>query len=181
MAIGNEHGRRFSERDIGFLILAVGLVVGAAVYFGGSETISPAVLQGGVAPEIGFVWEDGKAGSLSSLRGSAVLVNFWAAWCAPCLEEMPSLVALERSLEPKGLKVLAINVEEPGEALPRPVIPVPRHLIYQFGRVALSRYRVNGIPLTLLIDKAGLIRKIYRGPVDWQRAEVVREVEALLR
>jgi peroxiredoxin len=71
-------------------------------------------LRGKRAPEFTLRSVDGKKVSLSDYKGKAVLINFWATWCAPCKIEMPGLVALRTQYAPQGFEILGVNADEPG-------------------------------------------------------------------
>ncbi len=107
------------------LIVIVLALVGGAFYMGTSNNSQPSyepvkpVAMGGLAPD--FVLEDtlGNKVSLAALRGKVVLVNFWATWCPPCREEMPSMEKLNVIMAESDFVMLAINIEENG----RTVVP----------------------------------------------------------
>src|SRR6201996_5941832 len=71
-------------------------------------------LRGKRAPEFSLHTTDGKRVSLSDYKGKAVLINFWATWCAPCKIEMPYLVSLRNQYAPQGFEILGVNADEPG-------------------------------------------------------------------
>lgn len=122
--------------------------------------------------------------SLASLRGRVVLVNTWATWCAPCRQEMPAFEALYRRYREQGLQVIAVNIDE-GEAdseVERYVtavgvsFPIWRDPENRFAK----HFRVLGVPETFLIDRAGKIRRQWRGPMDPEAAENLRSIRAAL-
>ena len=114
----------------------------------------------------------GKAWDLAALRGRAVLVNFWATWCAPCKEEMPALQTLAE-LEGERLAVLAVNAREPlprvrryaqATGLTLPVLPDPQGAITR-------AWGVTVFPTTVLIDREGRAIRTVTGAVDWTGPE----------
>lgn len=118
---------------------------------------------------------------LPALRGRAVLLNFWASWCEPCKEEMPSLQALaDRHAD--RLMVLTINLKESPEAIARFVrssglrLPVVRDAD---GSVARA-WGVRIYPSTVLIDAKGRVRSVVRGGLDWAGEEGGKLVGPLL-
>ncbi len=122
----------------------------------------------------------GRAWNLIDLKGKAVLVNFWATWCAPCKEEMPTLQTLFELAEP-DLVVLAVNVREPlprvrrylqSTGLTLPVLPDPK------GDLARA-WGISVYPSSLLIDSRGAVRQVVTGAVDWSGAEAQRWLRAL--
>lgn len=140
-------------------------------------------LVGTKAPEIEYTTSEGKPTSLNKQKGMTILMNFWATWCQPCMDEMPSLVALENHYENRGLLLLAFNIEDSVGASIHGRLAgtkMPRNVIYQFNKDSMRPYGVSGIPLSFLIDKHGVVRHVYQGPRDWMRIESLKEIESVL-
>jgi peroxiredoxin len=119
--------------------------------------------------------------ALSSLRGSPVVINFWATWCAPCVNEMPRLQAAYDQYKAAGLRMVGINVNEPVAD----VVSWARHynITYDLavdndGRLAYS-YMVRNLPVTLFIGRDGVIHAIVNGEVS--EAQLASELAALLK
>ena len=113
----------------------------------------------------------GKSWDLAALHGRAVLINFWATWCAPCKEEMPTLQTLAE-LEGERLAVLAVNVREPLPRVQRyaqsagltfPILPDPR------GEITRA-WDMKVFPTTVLVDGRGRPQRVVSGAVDWTGA-----------
>ena len=125
----------------------------------------------------------GKVWKLADLRGRAVLLNFWASWCEPCRNEMPTLQPLAEIYGPEKLVVLAINFREGPRRISQYVqstgmsLPV---LLDQSGDIA-KQWGANVFPTTILIDAEGRPRQRVRGEVDWTGREATALVEPLLR
>jgi peroxiredoxin len=134
------------------------------------------------APEFSYTLLDGAKASSSALRGRVVLVNFWATSCAVCIQEMPSLVALHRRFQDRGLETLAVAMSHDAPArvshyaqsrqLPFGVV------IDNTGAIASAFWGVKQTPTTYLIDKRGAIAKRYVGEPDFAALQVL--VEKLL-
>ena len=110
---------------------------------------------------------DGHPWRLSDHRGQVVLVNFWATWCGPCLEELPSLSALARSNSPSTLSVLGVSLDSTG---PQAVqdFASRRNLSYPValpGNTWQLDQIPSGIPTTILLDRSGRVAKTYTGPI----------------
>ena len=137
------------------------------------------VVVGQPPPDFELAYPPGTHIKLSQLKGRAVLLNFWASWCGPCMEEMPDLVALENRLKAKPFLLLALNAdgEKPGgRALSRTTMP--QNLIYGFNQSALSAYNVASIPLSVLIDTQNIVRQVFLGPRDWTNRDIFTAIEA---
>jgi cytochrome c biogenesis protein CcmG/thiol:disulfide interchange protein DsbE len=176
-------------RSVALPLLIVAAIVGAVWYLEGgrgSETAKvdgygivaldadrnptgrPAVAEiGRAAPDFLLRTLDGRELRLSDLRGRVVLLNFWASWCQPCRSEMPEFVRLYSTQRDRGLEVVAVDLQE----APAPVqgfvdefgmtFPV---VFDRTGEVART-YRVTQLPVTLIIDRDGVIRAAKYGPI----------------
>jgi len=171
-------------KDLLKLAAALAIVVGAAVGFALVRGPGRGGLQAGApAPPLRLPALGGQEVDLQSFSGRVVLVNFWASWCGPCVEEMPSLENLYRTLSPRGLVVLGVAADEDEGALRAflaraPVtFPVLRD---PGGRRAGARFGVTGYPATFLVDGAGVIRQVFLGPVRWDTPAAVSHIGGLL-
>jgi peroxiredoxin len=100
-------------------------------------------LRGKRAPEFSLRSVDGKKVSLSDYKGKAVLINFWATWCAPCKIEMPWLVSLRNQYAPQGFEILGVNADDAG---------TPRTKLVKFGQE-------QGLNYPLLVGDDAMSRK----------------------
>ena len=120
--------------------------------------------------------------SLASYRGGLVLLNFWATWCGPCRDEMPSMENLSRNFGGQGLSLLAINQKESAAQVTSYMkthglnFPTP---LDSDGRVSAA-YRVFGIPVTYLIDGNGNALGMTSGARDWATRDVVQVFRKLI-
>jgi thiol-disulfide isomerase/thioredoxin len=127
---------------------------------------------------------------LSDLQGKAVLVNFWATWCQPCRGELPHLVVAYDRYGQEGLEIVAVNLQEDEDTVANFVqefgvqFPV---VIDRSGGVA-DEYRVMGIPTSYFIDRSGVVRSIYTGPLVGQesrqsidQSDLAQRIEEILR
>ena len=159
----------------GFLLLCT-LTSGCTNASSGS-----AVQAGGPAPEIEGADLEGRPFRLADLRGQVVLLNFWATWCPPCLEEIPDLERVATTLGPRGMQVVGVNVD--AENPERLAAFAREHDITYPVVIATPRdveaYRLTVIPTTFLIDQQGIVRQRYRGPRDY--ATFAQDIEHLLQ
>jgi peroxiredoxin len=99
---------------------------------------------------------------LSKLKGTVVLLDFWATWCAPCRESIPHLIHLQKTYQEKGFKVIGISIdkEKDSDALGHYVksMDIPYPVVLASDEVT-RQYGVSGIPATFLIDREGKIRE----------------------
>ena len=127
------------------------------------------------APEFSLRELNGNVASLSGYRGKMVLLNFWATWCGPCRDEMPSMEQLSRNFGGQGLAVVAINQRENAALVARFMKTHNLNfstLLDADGRVAAS-YRVYGIPVSYVIDSDGQAIGMKSGSMDWASPRVV--------
>jgi peroxiredoxin len=122
------------------------------------------------------------ASHLSDLRGKVVVLNFWASWCPPCLEETPSLNTLQEAISSKGGVVLGISVDEDKDAYQQ--FLGDHHVVFPTYRDASKKtavdYGTSMYPETYLIDRQGLLARKIVGPQDWQSPEIMRSIGVLL-
>jgi len=134
------------------------------------------------APDFTLREVNGNTVSLSGHRGNLVFLNFWATWCGPCRQEMPSMQQLYRELGGQGLSMLAINEKESGAQVSNFMrnygLSFPA-LLDADGKVSAA-YRVWGLPTTFLIDGSGTIVGTKSGPKEWTSREVVAALRSLL-
>ena len=138
--------------------------------------------QGGAAADFTLRDATGNAVTLSASRGNPVFLNFWATWCGPCRQEMPSMERLYRQLGGQGLRMLAVNEKESAAQVANFIrgygLSFPA-LLDTDGKIA-SAYRVWGLPATYLIDGNGRIIGMKSGPKEWASREVVDAFTRLL-
>lgn len=135
-------------------------------------------------PALPFGDADGRPVGLDRYRGHGLVVNLWATWCVPCVTEMPALDALSRTLEPSGIRVLTVSLDRGGAGAVRPFfaahgirsLPV---LLDPHSR-ALAALGLDGIPVTLLVDRDGREVGRLQGPVDWATPEAAVLVRRLV-
>lgn len=161
-------------------LLFILLLLGAAGCSRHEEKPAQAV-EGSTAPDFTLKDLNGKEVRLSDLRGKIVALNFWATWCPPCREEVPSLMRLNQAMAGKQFQMLAVSQDEGGkeavEAYFRKSSNNLPALIDSDQKVG-KRYGLTGVPETFIIDKNGVILKKIVGGLDWSGPEVIRDLTA---
>ena len=134
------------------------------------------------APEISVTDMAGGAIALADFKGKFVILNLWATWCAPCLKEMPSLVALQAKLAPT-LTVLAVSEDRGGANVVQPFVAehgLDKLKIYLDPKsTATHAFAVRGLPTSLAIDGDGRVLGRVEGGADWD-SDAMRAVLARL-
>ncbi len=144
------------------------------------------VSQGTLAPDFVLPRLDGTVQKLSNYRGKIVVVNLWATWCPPCLEEMPLLEQMARQYGPQGLVVLGIAADEDRTAVERFLErrPLSFEVLLDPGGEVGTRYGITGYPETFVVDREGRFQVKFIGPLPGSDGrpgpEVTAQIEALL-
>lgn len=118
--------------------------------------------------------------SLADLRGKAVYLNLFATWCEPCNEEAPAIDELQRAYGARGLQVVGVDILE--NARKAAEFRRQHHLIYPVvvdSGTVRDQYRVNGLPVHVFIDRAGIVQRIVVG--EMSPAEMRSSAERLLQ
>jgi len=168
------------------LVFVLGAAVLAAVFsivWMQSSKYEPLVV-GKAAPDFTLSDLNDKPYRLSDFRGKVVFLNFWATWCKPCREEMPSMEILNKNFEKDGLVILAVSIDRVTTTKDIPpfvkgmnlTFPV---LIDSWGKTDMP-YKRMGVPETFIIDQQGVIREIVIGPRDWTRLDSLQVLTKLL-
>lgn len=132
-------------------------------------------VAGALAPDFTLDTLDGTHVTLSELRGRPVLINFWASWCTPCRIEMPDLVRAYEAYKDQGFLILGIDLTYQDS------IPDVRAFVKEFkmtfpvlldtsGEVSQG-YRLLGLPLSVFVDREGIIRRIHIGAMTKDQIE----------
>jgi cytochrome c biogenesis protein CcmG, thiol:disulfide interchange protein DsbE len=128
------------------------------------------------APAPDFTVQDSdRTVSLSDLRGKIVVLNFWATWCAPCVEEMPSLVRLQQKMQSKGIEVLAVSIDDDDSAYHKFLknYKVDLLTVRDPGHKSANLYGSFKWPETYIIDRQGVVRRKFIGAQDWEGPEIL--------
>ena len=175
--------RRFSHQAIDHAVLGgIGLLLIAFVVTLSFTLEEHAAAEGKKAPSFSIRTDSGRTITPTDFGGKLLVLNFWATWCQPCVEEVPSLDALQRRFADKGLVVLGVSVDE-NPSLYREFLSRYRvsFLTARTGPKGLSAdYGTFKFPETYLIDQSGVVIKKVMGKDNWTDERVVSYVQSLL-
>jgi peroxiredoxin len=185
-AVAGPAGRPVSLRRR-LIVLLGGLAI-LALAFGvvwlQSAKYEPLVV-GMSAPDFSLPDLQGKKQQLSDYRGKVVFLNFWATWCKPCKEEMPSMQVLWENLKKEDFVMLAVSMDR--VTTTKDIPPFVENLKLTFPIFTDSwgqtdkRYKLMGVPETYIIDQGGVLREKVIGPRDWTKPESVEIIVQLLQ
>jgi peroxiredoxin len=166
------------------IVIAVLAVVGALFLFGqnGGQRVR-IVQEGDRAPEFQLPSLDGRTVNLSSYRGKVVMVHFWATWCPPCVEEIPTLERLHRAYFGRDLEILAVSVDEGGAGAVGQFMQKNRFALPVLLNSDQSVSRAYGtfkFPETYLVDREGVVRRKIIGAADWMSPAAQQVIQAML-
>jgi len=168
MAEEMEKGGGLPGWAIGAVIVVLVVVV-AAIVLSRKEEFEP-VGPGTEALAFTLPDLDGKPKSLSDFRGKVVFLNFWATWCDPCKDEMPSMEALYKKLKDRPFEIVAVSVDkDPADTVKEFVkkFGITFTVLHDRKGVIKERYKTTGVPETFIIDQNGVIAEKFWGPRDW--------------
>jgi len=170
------------QRRLSHLFVVLGFLLGIAGPTGAAQEAELVAWTGGPTPPLALQDVDGRPHDLTEYRGKAVVVNFWATWCAPCRDELPSLERLRDAMRGRPLEVLTVNVSEGEPRVKRFLNEFPLRLpiLLDPNGEAQRAWRVRGLPATFVLDGAGAIRSWSLGELDWAQPKILRTIEALL-
>ncbi|MBZ5597943.1 MAG: TlpA family protein disulfide reductase [Acidobacteriia bacterium] len=135
----------------------------------------------GTTPPDFSVQDSDRRITLNELHGKVVVLNFWATWCPPCVEEMPSLVQMQQRLKDKGITVLAVSVDVDEDAYHKFLKDYKVNLltVRDPSHKSSDLYGTFKYPETYIIDRNGTLRRKFIGPVDWTTPEILEYLTKL--
>ncbi|HME19929.1 MAG TPA: TlpA disulfide reductase family protein [Acetobacteraceae bacterium] len=136
------------------------------------------------APDIAFLAADGSEHHLRDFIGHGMVINLWATWCVPCVEEMPSLAVLSKALAPDDIAVLPLSSDRGGvravEAFYQEHNITGLPVLLDPKGAAAHAWHARGIPTSVIIDKQGRERARLEGSADWSTPPAVAIVRKLV-
>ena len=175
-------------RTIYYICVRSAFVLACLFAFTGCYSHSKPSSIGTPAPDF-TIKDSDRSVTLSQLRGKIVVLNFWATWCPPCVDEMPSLEQLQKKLQGTDITILAVSVDDDADDYHK---FLKQHAIdlltvresgqkTDTGVIApvSSRYGTYKVPETYIIDRNGVIRRKFIGEVNWGQPEIVEYLSRL--
>jgi len=157
------------------VIAAAALLLTASCYHGSRPR-----RIGDAAPAFS-VQDSDRSVSLEQFRGQVVILNFWATWCPPCQEELPSLIAMQGKTRAKGIVVLGVSIDVDDDAYHR--FLKQRSVNFLTVRDPEQKvsniYGTHGWPESYIIDRQGILRRKVIGPIDWTASDVLEFLNKL--
>lgn len=153
---------------------------------GSAQKAQPAAGQmakGSSAPEFTLQDLDGKQHRLSDYRGKVVLLNFWATWCPPCREEIPSMMKLNKLMAGKPFVMLCASIDEEGKKAVQAYFAKTNTSLLTLldtDRSVATLYGATGVPETFVIDKNGIVQEKAVGALNWTDPQIVTYLNNLL-
>ncbi|MGZ4789893.1 MAG: peroxiredoxin family protein [Terriglobales bacterium] len=119
--------------------------------------------------------------SLNQFRGQVVVLNFWATWCPPCTQELPSMMDMQNQLRSRGVVVLGVSIDVDDDAYHR--FLKQRNVNFVTVRdpeqKVAGMYGTSGWPESYIIDRQGVLRRKVVGPINWESPEVLQFLSKL--
>lgn len=169
---------------IAIIPIILGLVIGGTPGGTGLWANDVRPEEGHFAPDFTLRTLEGKTVRLSEFRGKkVVLINFWASWCPPCRLEMPTMQQIYSEYKARGFEILAVNIESDAHQEIRDFINELRltfPILLDPDMKVTRKFHVIGLPVSVLIDRQGIVRAKEIGYHDWTTKASRTQVEKLL-
>jgi len=135
-----------------------------------------------LAPDFLLPTQNNISLSLSSLKGNAVLVNFWASWCKPCREEIPELINIYNKYNEKGFRLIGINIDKEKNNADRFInqFKINYTVLFDPQMGTIGDYKARGMPSSFIIDKNGMIREIIYGFSEKKKQLIESKIAELI-
>lgn len=169
-----------SVKTDSFLRVAIGVLAIALVYVLYGAIHEHVVVAGDKAPDFTINTDDGRAVSVPNFGGKLLVLNFWASWCGPCVEETPSLSAFSEEYRNKGVVVLGVSVDQDPNAYQKFVERFHPAFLVARDRKIHEDFGTFIYPETYIIDSNGRVLKKYAEAVNWMNPETTSYINSLL-
>jgi len=178
---GSDEQKGSTGTIIAVIIIVVIAVVGFVMF--GKKGMYEPIVAGKAAPAFELPDLDGNMVPLSRYKGKVIFLNFWATWCKPCEEEMPSMQYLYNKLRGRNFEMVAVSIDSKGDSDVQEFVkkygisfPV---LLDSRGKVK-ETYKTTGVPETFIIDQNGIVVEKVRGQREWSAPYATKVIYDLL-
>ena len=170
------------RREMAAKLLLLGFVIFFVLFFARPHGRFRTLALGDAVPEFTLRTDDGDELSLADYRGKIVVLNFWATWCLPCIEEMPSLNQLTSQYGPRGIEVIGISLDEDPDKYEE--FLEEHEIAFQTlrhpARTISEMYGTFKLPETFIISRDGRLLNKLIGSANWTSPEMLQYFESLL-
>lgn len=135
------------------------------------------------APDFDLALLEGESATLETYKGEFVLLNFWATWCPPCIEEMPYIEAAYQHFKDRGFTVVAISSDEEGETAVTPFIEklgVTFPILLDPDKAVSSVYGAHNLPMSFILNRDGEVVAGAVGERDWSSEEALSVLDEII-
>jgi thiol-disulfide isomerase/thioredoxin len=134
------------------------------------------------APALELQDINGKTYALEDYRGKVVVLNFWATWCPPCVEEIPSLGRLQKAFSKDDLHVLSVDIGESKDDIATFLQKVPADfpVLLNPDGSTVKQWKIVAFPTTFIINRDGIIELAYFGGLEWDNPDVVKQLQSVV-
>lgn len=148
-----------------FILLVLGAAVAYTLYANFTKETKEIVIIGEKSPDFALLDMNGQKHKLSDYKGQGVFLNFWGTWCKPCEKEMPYMNNQYQLFKDKGVQLLAVNVGESDLVVKKFIekYQLSFPVLIDTDSQVQTAYAIDPLPITFLIDKNGLVKKVYTG------------------
>ena len=164
----------------GLLRAGIGLLAILLVYVIYTAIYERVVEAGDSAPAFTVTTDNGRTVSLSNFGGKLLVLNFWASWCQPCVEETPSLSAFAKQYGDRGVVVLAVSVDKDPQAYRKFVDRFEPGFLTARDLKIHADYGTYIYPESYVIDSLGKVLRKYAEAKNWMSADIQSDIKALL-
>ncbi|MDH5355486.1 MAG: TlpA family protein disulfide reductase, partial [Gammaproteobacteria bacterium] len=135
-----------------------------------------------LAPQLKLPGFDESVYTLEKYLGKIILVNFWASWCGPCVEEIPSLHRLKSKVQNPQFEIVTVNIGESRERIGDFLqqVPIEFPVLMDVDGTASKQWNVHFYPSNYLVDQRGIIRYVHQGALEWDSPENIEIIQKLL-
>jgi len=174
---------RLDNKGIGTMIRLKKFVLGALFTVLAATSLASSDMVGQAAPDFVLKSSSGENLRLSEYRGDVVMINFWATWCGPCRQEMPLLDGLYAKYQRVGFTLLGVNIDDDSRRAVKMIeeLGVNFPVLFDESKSVSKLYKVEAMPVTVLVDKEGIVRHVHHGYKPGYEDKYLTEIRALLR